>query len=85
MTEREVGRVVEEAGRFTKLPSIRGLSFASQQPVEAGLAGIASAPFYRVSFASLLNLGTLFWTGFYLASVEMLALVAWRQGSRAVW
>ncbi len=85
MMERKEGKGVRVAGGFTKLPSIRGLSFASRRPVEAGLADIASVPFHRVSFASLPNLGTPFRTVFHLATVEMLARVAWRQGTKAMW
>lgn len=43
----EKGVVV--AGRLTKLPSIRGLSFASRRPAGVGLAGIASIHFHHVS------------------------------------
>lgn len=37
------------AGRLTKLPSIRGLSFASRRLAEVGLVGIASSQFHHVS------------------------------------
>ena len=50
--ERRNGVVM--AGRLTKLPSIRDLSFASRRPAGVGLAGIASNQFHYVSlpFAS---------------------------------
>lgn len=46
------GNGVMMAGRPTKLPSIRGFSFASRPPAGVGLAGIASSKFRHVSLPS---------------------------------
>ena len=47
--DRKYEKGVVGAGRLTKLPSIRGLFFASRRPAGVGLAGIASITFHHVS------------------------------------
>lgn len=51
--ERKEGNSVVLTGSLTKLPSIRGLSFASRRPAGVGLAGTASnhVPYVSLPFA----------------------------------